>query len=115
MIIRGGEMAEEITLTIRLPEEIQQELNREATATNRSLEGVALDLIRLGLQWMKEKRTKKRDWLEEQIKSFHNSPLGQHLHSLADPSVTLEEVLEITSKIRGSWAAEIIADREDRV
>ena len=45
---------------------------------------------------------------------FGATDLGRKILSEADPSISLEKVLEITSRIKGSLAAEIIAEREER-
>ena len=46
--------------------------------------------------------------------AFWNSELGREILSEANPSVSLEEALEITSKIKGSLVADITAEREER-
>ncbi len=45
---------------------------------------------------------------------FWNTELGRAIRAEADTSITREEVLKITSKIKGSLAADVIAEREER-
>ena len=45
---------------------------------------------------------------------FWDTDLRREILSEADPSISLEEVLKITSKIKGSLASGIIAEREER-
>lgn len=45
---------------------------------------------------------------------FWNTDLGREILAEADPSISLEEVLKITSRIKGSLASDIIAEREER-
>ena len=45
---------------------------------------------------------------------FWDTKWGREILAEADPSVTREEVFRITSKIKGSLAADVIAEREER-
>lgn len=45
---------------------------------------------------------------------FWNTDLGREILAEADPSIPREEVLRITSKIKGSLAADVISEREER-
>ena len=45
---------------------------------------------------------------------FWNTGPGREILTEAEPSVTLEDALKITSKIKGSLAADIIAERKER-
>ena len=49
-----------------------------------------------------------------QIREFWESDLGCEILAEADPSISFDEVLKITSKIKGSLAAAISAEREER-
>jgi len=57
-------------------------------------------------------QTDTSDSLEEA--EFWNTDLGREILAEADPSISLEEALRITSNIKGSLASDIIAEREDR-
>jgi hypothetical protein len=45
---------------------------------------------------------------------FWNTDLGREILAEADPSISLDEALKITSRIKGSLASDIIAEREER-
>ncbi|MFT5365188.1 MAG: hypothetical protein ACI8V2_000125 [Candidatus Latescibacterota bacterium] len=47
-------------------------------------------------------------------KEFWASDLGQEMMAEADSSITMEEVLKITSKIKGSMAKMISEERDER-
>lgn len=50
--------------------------------------------------------------LEKRDAEFRQSDLYKILIKESDPSLTLEEVLGVSSKITGSLAAEVIVERE---
>lgn len=54
------------------------------------------------------------DWIKVEREAFFRTPLGQYVLQNANPDVTLDEVLAITSKVKGTLAAEAIAEREER-
>jgi len=45
---------------------------------------------------------------------FWDTDLGREILAEADPSISLEEALKMTSRIKGSLASDIIAEREER-
>ena len=51
---------------------------------------------------------------DPQERQFWESDLGREIIAEADPSISLPEVLKITSKIKGSLAAMISAERAER-
>ena len=62
-----------------------------------------------------EARLQRTDTSEPlQDTAFWNTDLGREILAEADPSISLEEALRITSNIKGSLASDIIAEREDR-
>ena len=104
-------------LTVTLPAELTEKLRRHTP--NKPPAQAVLDLVTQALA-QKEKMDQpifpisNEEWLRQQRERFRRSQLGRYIHAQANPDVTLEEVLEITATIKGSLAAEVIADREDR-
>jgi len=110
---------EEATLTIRLPISLWEELEREASAANRSPESVVTDILRRWLQHKKSvaeiERVEPSMLVEWRKEDFFDTPLGKYVLNHTNPDLTLEEVRKATSRIKGSWAADIIASRENRI
>lgn len=65
-------------------------------------------ILNLGLRQLKKDRLKK-----DEGDDFLNSPLGQYVLSFANPDVTLEQIQKELSVIKGSLAADVIAEREE--
>ncbi len=90
------------TITITLPPELEKQIRLQASLRHKPVEDLALNFIAQGL----------------------DDPRGdEHLLDVAymdacakdaDPSVTLEEVRKILSKISGSLADTVIAERDER-
>lgn len=61
----------------------------------------------------------EQDWLEQQHKAFLRSPLGQYmlaeLEEAGEDIPAIEEVRQALSQDQSSWAADVIAEREERV
>ncbi len=109
-------MAEQATLTIRLPEQLWQEPERETSVTDRPVESVVTDMLRLGLQRKRTMATEEPSTpVERREKDFFDTPLGKYVLSHADPDVTLEDVRAATAGIKGTMAAAAIAEREERL
>lgn len=106
-----------VELTITLPAELAEKLRRhtpDKPPAQAVLDLVAQALAREEKADQPVRPISNEEWLRQQRERFQRSPLGQYIHALANPDVTLEEVLETTAKIEGTLAAEVIADREDR-
>jgi len=111
---------EEATLTIRLPISLWEELEREASAANRSPESVVAEILKGWLRRKKiivEKEIIEGDWLERQSEAFLASPLGQHILARVEKAeeIPIEQVWQALSNDKSSWAVDIIAEREDRI
>ena len=62
-----------------------------------------------------EARLRRADTSESlEDAEFWNTDLGREILAEADPSISLDEALKITSRIKGSLASDIIAEREER-
>lgn len=62
-----------------------------------------------------EARLRRADTSESlEDAEFWNTDLGREILAEADPSISLEEALKITSRIKGSLASDIVAEREER-
>jgi len=61
----------------------------------------------------------RQDWGRQQHEAFLRSPLGQYIlvevEKAGDEIPSVEEVRQALSSDSSSWAADIIAEREDRI
>jgi hypothetical protein len=105
-------------LTVTLPPELVERLRRYDP--DKPPAQAILDLVEQALA-RREKVDRPglsisdEEWLQQLREHFRRSPLGRYIHAQAAPEVTLEEVLRITAKVKGSLAAEVVAEREDRL
>ncbi len=90
------------TITLTLPPELEKQIRLQASLRQKPIEDLAINFIAQGLD---------------------DSRGDEHLLDIAymnacakdaDPSVTLEEVRKILSKISGSLAETVISERDER-
>jgi len=55
-----------------------------------------------------------RESLAEKVDEFLKTELDRYILEEADASIPTEKVREALSSIKGNWAEDIIADREER-
>ncbi len=84
--------------------DVSEELAEELKHHQSELQSI----LKLGLHQLKKDRRKK-----DESDNFLNSPLGQYVLSFVNSNVTLEQVQEELSGIKGSLAADVIAEREE--
>lgn len=109
---------------IRPPEgSTEMALNRKEVEVHLPLENLIDTLARLPAEDLREIERLIHDKLgmgKEAVpgisyeSEFWETRLGREILAKADSSVTLEGVLEITSKIKGSIAADVAREREER-
>ncbi len=102
-------------LTITLPAELAEKLRRHIP--HKPPAQAVLDLVAQALAREEEvdQPISNEEWLRQQRERFWQSSLGRYIHAQANLDVTLEEVQQMLAHDRSSWAAEVIADREDRL
>jgi hypothetical protein len=103
-------------LTVTLPPELIERVRRRIP--NKPPTQAVLDLIAQALAQEEQREDlalSAEEWLQQLREQFRRSPLGRYIHAQAAPEVTLEEVLRITAKVKDSLAAEVVAEREDRL
>ncbi|RLC82331.1 MAG: hypothetical protein DRI61_02600 [Chloroflexi bacterium] len=89
---------------VEIPTEVERRIVQRMP--ERPIEQAIVTLLKQALE---------SDRITENHQRFLESPLGEYIRSSALSDMTLEEVLEITSRFKGVWSEEIIAAREDRV
>ena len=109
-------MARETTLTIRLPDALRQKLDREASASDRSLNSVVIDFIQLGLKAREithEKDQRERE-LEAIVKTGLVEPLGEgwEEYLALAREISHEEVREMLVGL-SPFSADIVAERDE--
>ncbi len=106
-------------LTITLPAELAEKLRRHTP--HKPPAQVVLELVTQALAQEEEAEqpVSGEDWLQQQRERFWRSPLGRYVHAQAEQArsrgTTLEQVQQMLAHDKSSWAAEVIADREDRL
>ena len=105
-------------LTITLPAELAEKLRRHIP--DKTPAQAALDLVAQALaQEEADQPISNEEWLLQQRERFWQSSLGRYIHAQAEQArgrdITLEEVQQMLAHDKSSWAAEVIADREDRL
>jgi len=105
-------------LTITLPADLAEKLRRHIP--NKPPAQAVLDLVAQALaQEEEDQAVSNEEWLQQQRERFWQSSLGQYIRAQAEQArsrdITLEEVQQMLAHDKSSWAAEVIADREDRL
>jgi len=105
-------------LTITLPAELAEKLRRHIP--DKPPDQAVLDLVAQALaQEEEDQPVSNEEWLQQQRERFWQSSLGQYIHAQAEQArsrgITLEQVQQMLAHDKSSWAAEVIADREDRL
>jgi sirohydrochlorin ferrochelatase len=105
-------------LTITLPAELAEKLRRHIP--DKPPDQAVLDLVAQALaQEEEDQPVSNEEWLQQQRERFWQSSLGQYIHAQAEQDrsrgITLEQVQQMLAHDKSSWAAEVIADREDRL
>ena len=106
-------------LTVTLPAELAEKLRRHVP--DKPPAQAVLDLVAQALAQEEEadQPVSTEEWLRQQRERFWQSSLGQYIRAQAEQArsrgVTLEEVQQMLAHDKSSWAAEVIADREDRL
>lgn len=109
-------MARETALTIRLSDDLRQRLDREASASDRSLDSIVIDFIQLGLKAKEiahEKDQRERE-LEAIAKTGLVEPLGEgwEEYLVAAKGITHKEVREMLAGL-SPFSADIISERDE--
>lgn len=109
-------MAGEAMLTIRLPDVLRRELDREMSASNRPLDSVVIDLIRLGLglkESTRQKSQRERE-MEAMAKTGLVEPLGGAWEEYLKTArkITHTEVREMLTGLT-PFSEDIIAERNE--
>ncbi|MDH4138863.1 MAG: hypothetical protein OEW09_19430 [Anaerolineae bacterium] len=106
-------------LTITLPAELADKLRRHIP--DKPPAQAVLDLVAQALAQEEEvdQPIPNEEWLRQQRERFWHSSLGRYIHGQAEQArsrgITLEQVQQMLAHDKSSWAAEVIADREDRL
>jgi len=106
-------------LTITLPAELAEKLRRHIP--DKPPDQAVLDLVAQALAQEEEvdQPIPNEEWLRQQRERFWHSSLGRYIHAQAEQArsrgITLEQVQQMLAHDKSSWAAEVIADREDRL
>jgi hypothetical protein len=105
-------------LTITLPAELVEKLRRHIPGKPPAQ--AVLDLVVQALaQEEEDQPVSTEEWLRQQRERFRQSSLGRYIHAQAEQAssrdITLEQIQQMLAHDKSSWAAEVIADREDRL
>ena len=109
-------------LTVTLPAELTEKLRRHTPGKPPAQ--TVLDLVTQALAQEEgveraEFPISTEEWLRQQRERFWRSSLGQYIRAQAeqarDRGLTLEQVQQMLAHDKSSWAADVIADREDRL
>ena len=109
-------------LTVTLPAELTEKLRRHTP--DKPPAQTVLDLVTQALAQEEgveraESPISTEEWLRQQRERFWRSSLGQYIRAQAeqarDRGLTLEQVQQMLAHDKSSWAADVIADREDRL
>ncbi len=109
-------------LTVTLPPELVERLRRYDP--DKPPAQAILDLVEQALA-RREKVDRPglsisdEEWLQQLREHFRRSPLGRYIYVQAELArnrgLTPEQVRQMLAHDKSSWAAEVIADREDRL
>jgi len=108
-------------LTVTLPPELIERVRRHIP--NKPPTQAVLDLIAQALAQEEQRKDtvplSAEEWLQQLREQFRQSPLGRYIYVQAELArsrgLTPEQVRQMLAHDKSSWAAEVIADREDRL